>query len=618
MLSKIALHGHKTRTHKKDKSKFYQQVEVLKSEGKTLREIGPILGMSFSWVRRKFNKETAQLYPDPESESESIVAVNSQKVISSLPRFSKHSNINRSKATIPENPNSDFPYDVLFNQITDTRSWSWNKWTKHFMGIDLFLYQIDILLAMDKDPTVIIVSRQHGKTSLLRVYITRKLCETVFNYLERNDRPILYVSNSETLLKKMSIVIRADLMLNPAIVEHYGVLVDRQKTHGLTTASQTLREIRLITLIDRFLVSFMANTPLSNVRGNNTHDTIIDDVIDYKEAKKNITRARQNTRDIIDWVINKIYPLTKGNLIWSGTRYDKQDIFYYCAEQNIYKTFTYPAILGGVVPSFTLRKKEEGEIYRATDILIEDEAKYEKLMLAKELFIPHEKLKSVLHSGTPMQNLMFKLFMSDMISFMQEYMCVPATYESQLNIEDLQEYVSLPAATSDIEWVIFIDPASGKTAASNVTSIVCVGFYQYQFYIYDIISGRWDALDKQTKLEDFYNLMRQVLNLDSIPLLIEVIRDQDFYNRIVRESWLTPMKNNPKERGEKEDRIVHNFGAELKNKVIHIKHNSRDRAELETEMLGFPDHHPDIIDSLDQGMYYLKNETVEGVEIRGF
>lgn len=507
----------------------------------------------------------------------------------------------------------------------DTRPWSWRKWCKHFIGIILYIYQVTVLQQMDRGLTSIQIARQHGKSSIIVLaFCVRKLCETVFWAQEGKDRPILYVSASRINVFKMMISIRFHLMANPLIVNYYGKLVNREKVDGLALTKNTINEIRLYTLQDTFLISMYGTTTQSGLRGGNFFHVIIDDGVDYKEAKENPSKAAKATRDLESWHSLKVTPLSKGTTCLMGTRYGLDDIYARYRKKGIYEDISYPAIIGGQMPEYIIPERvmlETGKLSTLTpkDIVVIEGQDIE--LLAPELW-DHQP-DNLVYNGTPIQNLLFKILEADVESFRQEYLNDPIAYSSVLNMENFLYIDYYPNAfQNDWQFILFIDPAAGKSLTSNITSMVFMLSPKDQnlFYIHDIIKGRWTGAEKQKQAEDFFDKMINTLSLtpSKIHLKTEVVRagGKDFYHRLLYESKLRPHEANPAGRGEKEERIIHGLGHDMEKGLVFIHKGCRNISALTDEIQGFPKSvHPDITDNIDQCIDYLrikqKKSTIE-------
>lgn len=472
---------------------------------------------------------------------------------------------------------------------------------------------------MDRGLTSIQIARQHGKSSIIVLaFCVRKLCETVFWALEGKDRPILYVSASRINVFKMMISIRFHLMANPIIVDYYGKLVNRDKVEGLGLTKNTINEIRLHTLQDRFLLNMYGTTPLSALRGGNFYHVIVDDGIEYKEAKDNPAKAQRATRELESWLSLKVTPLSKGTMSQVGTRYGKNDIYYLNEQKGIYETISYPAIKGGVLPEFIIPERlvlPSGKLSTITpkDLVIIEGQTIE--LLAPDLWAYQPD--NLMYNGTPIQNLLFRAVMSDVESFRQEYLNDPIAYSSKFKTDDLRYFDFYPKDfQNDYYFVVFIDPAAGKALKSDLTSIVFVSKPRDQnlFYLHDIVKGRWTGAEKQRQAEEFMKLCCETLVLpeSNVHLITEVVRagGLDFYNRLIQESNLRPSKANPAERGEKAERIIHGLGHDIEKGLVFIHKSCRNISALINEMQGFPNSvHPDILDGLDQAIDYLRNKA---------
>jgi len=281
-----------------------------------------------------------------------------------------------------------------------------------------------------------------------------------------------------------------------------------------------------------------------------------------------------------------------------------------------------PAIVGGLIPEYTIpeRKRLKNGKYsqiRPEQIVIQNEEDYE--LLFPELWATQTGPKaSKMYTGTPLQNLLYREVITDRKTFLQEYMLQPIALKNALNIEHLRSYSFLPKGyKNDFDWVIMMDQASTlDRRTSNVSSIALVGKPRNisAYYIHDIVYGWWTSLGKMEQLEKFYLKNREELGINdyALPVHIEVGSNMDFYNRVAEESTLIhPNELYPKERGDKLERIKHNFGHELDDGHVYLYESSRNKKRLQDEIMAFPGMHPDVLDSVDHAIYLLRAEIID-------
>jgi phage terminase large subunit-like protein len=511
-----------------------------------------------------------------------------------------------------------------FELVKDTRGWTWQKWSLFFTGKKLLKYQIKALNTLEKYYTIKTIARQHGKTSyILEIFILRKLCESVFDYIEGIDRPICYISSSDPNAKRMLVNIRTYLMVNQQILNWYGDLVDTDYIEGkkLRSASNTMYELRLITLVDKLLYSMFSTTPKSGIRGNNFYYVIVDDGVDYNVSKDKSKKARnivKETDQFLDWLDKKIAPLCKGFLYIVGTRYGKNDLYMQLYKKNIYALVNYPAITGPI-PSFVVPEPKFDEEGHKIPVIAKDiQIEFEAELLAPEIWATktEEPIPPGL-SGTPTQNICFKIHQIGMNTFMQEYQNDPKQQNNKISYEQflICDQKIVLDNVKDYSFIQVIDPASGKTTDSDITSITTVAKNrkQKQYYILDIIYGRFDGREKKQELSDFKFIWFTKLGIHStkLPVWVEVVRNRDFWNRLAREPNLPgrPLRPinefNPAGRGTKEERITNNLIDELSKGNVFITAQCRGTDQLLREVEGFPDVHPDVLDSIDSAIYQL-------------
>lgn len=563
-------------------------------DGKSWEQIGTFYGRNKGTVWGWYKRESAKR--------------KKLRVKEELPVPSTFEELNQSKAQAE--------HDALilhFENVVDTRGWSWSKWCIQFLGLTLFPHQEEILDLMDNEMMQILIHRQGGKSSVvLRPFILRKLCESVFCFLEGIDKPILYIS-TDRMCTKMSMSIRFELLTNPRILAHYGSLIDRRKAEGLNITTQDKLALNLLTKIDTFLVSFMATTPGSMIRGNNVAYCVIDDIVDFKQDENYVAKVKKITDDMMEWFNYKILPLIKHNAVWCGTRFGIDDVFARNLEMGIYTTKNYPVLIGDV-PTYTIPERESTDPpLRPSDLILHKPINCR--ILAPKLW--ETNLTVPLFCGTPLQNIMFRHYLVKEAIFSQEYMNNPIPRSNILKIDELGVYQVLPHF-SLMRWVIFMDPASGKTASADYTSITLVGKDNVNnFYIADINYGHYTGKEKLDHLEKFYKKACTTINKKEIPIYLEVVRNMDFYYRVLHESKLRIKQVNPKDRGEKEERILHNFGTDLENGLVRYHSNCRNIKRLKLEIESFPFIHPDVLDNVDQADYYLRFGSRSGAT-RGF
>ena len=93
------------------------------------------------------------------------------------------------------------------------------------LGIELDQFQEAGLKQLDSYMRLVLnLPRRHGKTTiLLRIFATRKLCETT---LTRMDESFIYVSSNKDFVVDFVLLIASDLIDNDKLVEHYGFLLE--------------------------------------------------------------------------------------------------------------------------------------------------------------------------------------------------------------------------------------------------------------------------------------------------------------------------------------------------------------------------------------------------------
>ena len=454
------------------------------------------------------------------------------------------------------------------------------------------------------------VARQHGKSSfILFIYTLRYLCETVWDYIDDLTRPLLYVSLGENITRFLD-DIKFNLLNNQAIIDHYGELVGREKKKNMELYKQPSKGLRLTTLRDTFLLSLFTTTTGSGVRGFNFFTVIIDDIISADDVRIKPTSVQKASDDAVAWLKNTMTPMIKGNIFIVGTRFSPTDIFATMKETGTFEVMEYPAIVGGQLPTYEIKPykyRKDGSIRPRNPryVVVEEEGVE---LLSPQLWAHNPT--SQLYCGTPIQNLLFKIAQADELAFRQEYLLDPVIVDAKLDIDKMRRFDILPKPASEYTWITYTDPASGRQVLSDISSMVLIGKDKQinEYFIYDIIWGHWDGLQKQNKLEQFVesSSTEMVINSHSISNYIEVVINRDFFHRMVNESELRVIEDNPRGKGEKVERILHGLGVDLDNGVVYLRNSSRSIKRLANEMATFGYTHPDILDAINSGIDMLR------------
>lgn len=503
-------------------------------------------------------------------------------------------------------------------ELVDTRTWTWEKFARVMLGIILTPFQIVVLRILSLYMRIILpLPRGHGKTTIiLRVFCTRKLCESVY---EKKDINICYISSSKDNIIDFVLLVAADLLENEKILENYGNLLDvpskREVAKLLRIKPKSRRQTQVILNLghrkDLFNPSLFGTTIKGAFRGKGFHYNFIDDPVDIFHVISPTT-ARKLTKKIKHYIYTKLYPRALINISVVGTRYDTDghDIFTLLAQELGGAVWKYIDEFRRAITVFgDYRVRDTIHEINPSDMIIDKPEEWELL----SPFIWEKKALELLESGIQCTGLQYAVYMywsMDRPFFMQEFQNEVMALESRLNYELLNDYTVLPAG--DMKWGIFCDLSSGESKLSDYTGITLVGRQFQNFYIHDIIWGRWTGLQKQKQLESFVQKGENELNIDhrNISTQIETVKSQrDFFQRIRDESWISPKPRSPAGRGEKEHRITHGLGQEMENSKVFIFVNCRNKSRLRSEMSGFPGgEHEHVIDSIDQNIFFLKKE----------
>ena len=516
--------------------------------------------------------------------------------------------------------------------MVDTRNWPWEKKALHFFHIVLDPYQINDLHALDSYLKIIINDpRRHGKTTIVcKIFITMKMCEML---LWKRDIGIVYVTNGKENMVDFSLIVANELMFNEKIIENFGMILDdgsRQEHGRLQKLQKLMNQFKgrrnvvrqnqtVLDVVGRkqlFNHTLQVVTIKGSIRGKGFDYTFIDDPVDVFHTV-NVNTQRTLTKKIYIFIQTKIIPLTERTIALIGTVYDipGHDIFSIMEQEGggrIYRRIIRKAIT--VFGTYKVRELVGNQRLTPADILIDKPEEWQLLATV----IWDLRVKKYAEMGiicTPLQVVLyFKETMKHRF-FMQEFQNESIAVSGILDYDKIQEYKINPSG--EIKWCVSVDEGMGETSAADYTSIVCIGKQYQNYYIRDIVWGRWTPKEKQKRLEAFVDKQAEELTPDNdfrhIPVLIEaVLGIRGLYMRIRDESWITPKAITPSKREAKKDRIKYGFGGELDNGKTFIYHLCRNRYQLKTEMEGFPDSDDDhIVDSTDQAIYYLKKHARE-------
>ena len=123
--------------------------------------------------------------------------------------------------------------DIVQSDLLDTTLWSWHKWALVYLGIDLQAFQLVALEQLAMRLRIILnIPRRHGKTTIvLRIFVTRMLCETA---LTKDDTNLIYISANKDNITDFVLMIAYDLMDNEQIINNYGYLLDEPSKQEIT------------------------------------------------------------------------------------------------------------------------------------------------------------------------------------------------------------------------------------------------------------------------------------------------------------------------------------------------------------------------------------------------
>ena len=510
----------------------------------------------------------------------------------------------------------------ISGELIDTRSWSWSKWSLQMLGIELDQFQESGLVLLDTYMRLVLnLPRRHGKTTiLLRIFCTRKLCETVFT---NRDESFIYVSSNKDFVVDFVLLIASDLIDNDRVVENYGFLLEDESVSEYRRVKKVKRKARRQTQMalnlgnrkDIFNHSLLGTTIKGAIRGKGATRVLIDDPMDEFHG---IESARKQTKKIMRFIKEKIYPISIGLIAVVGTRYDVTgyDIFTQLAQEMEGKIWKH--ISKAAVEKFgTYSVKESTKEILPSDIIIDDPSEWQLL----SDFVWNLRAEMLADQGikcSGLQLIIYYYHITEKFYFQKEWQNNVAALLSKLKWEHFNPYHKLPMRGQFYKWAIFVDEGVGETKKADYTAMVLIGAKDNDFFIHDFIYGRWTGKEKIRKLEEFVEHSAAILSIDKflvsirdIQVLIEAVMTvRNLYQRVRDESWITPRAITPTKRGQKEDRITYGLGQEMENSKVYLHTTCRNHMQLRTEVEGFPASDDDHgIDAIDQGIFYLKTST---------
>ncbi len=526
------------------------------------------------------------------------------------------------KTTIQTQPINDIIAEIQEKEPTleNTINWSWPKWNDKYQRGSVFLeHQLKNQILMDRyNRGTIRDPRQHGKTNfVLKKRILRHMCETPFT----GSRNILYGSHSNRNSIFMTMALKYELIMNPAIIDNYGMLIDFETYKQSRLKKQTQNIINLLGQ-PRESHSFQGISTGQGIRGTSGIDeTYIDDPIDLEKEEEYAAA----TEKFLNWLKYKIMPFCRGGDMWFiGTRYGIRDLYTFLDDEKLYFNVErsavekiYPYTINYPETEYETHFREtfswgEYELItsylrnlQATDIVTENESQWK--LLASELW-------ENAYNGSTVQNIMYEMVSLGERATQQELMNNPLPINPLIKWEWLHEYERMPYPYWTYRWAIFVDVGAGESKAASYTAMVLVGEKDNKYFIYDIIWGKWTGKEKQEKLEKFISdkaseFGRKVSERDFRVLIETVLSQRDFFQRIRDESWITPKPISPAKRRDKETRITHGLGQDMENGLVYIYRfiNPQNKRQFQMEVNGFPKYKEDhILDATDQCIYYLK------------
>jgi hypothetical protein len=426
-----------------------------------------------------------------------------------LDKLDKNKQVLVPAQSTPARANPSNSLSLIVAEKIDTRSWSWSKWALQMLGIQLDQFQEAALEHLNDYMRIVYnFPRRHGKTTiLLRIFCTRKLCETIFT---NQDESFIYVSSNKDFVVDFVLLIASDLIDNDRIVENYGFLLEDESVSEYRRVKKVKRKARRQTQMalnlgnrkDIFNHSVLGTTIKGAIRGKGATRVLIDDPMDEFHG---IESARKQTKKIMRFIKEKIYPISIGLIAIVGTRYDitGYDIFTQLAQEMEGKIWKH--ISKAAIEKFgTYEVIESTKEILASDILIHEESEWQLLSrFVWDLRATQLKDQGVYCTG--LQLIVYYYHITEKYYFQKEWQNDVAAILSKLKWEYLNHYATLPQRGQEYRWAIFVDEGSGESSKADYTAMVLVAVDDRvnDFFIHDFIYGRWTGKQKLQQLEQF-------------------------------------------------------------------------------------------------------------------
>lgn len=496
----------------------------------------------------------------------------------------------------------EFDYEAWQNaelqpDLIDTRSWSWFDWCNYFLDFKPFERQITEFELIESCPqSERVIYRRSGKTIKVNgPFILRKLCESVFEPL----MPIYYFSGVEDNIYEVGYFIVENLIGNQKLLVNYGYLLKDKLSKGKKPRN-TYTHITLHTSLTSS--SYKAMNLYARFRGiQNASFCIIDDPIDSKED--NIKHYQMLTRKLIKTIFERLMPVLKdGNLSISGTRYAIDDIFIKLQEEYYGWAYTESKVLQkyNFVDGFTIPENIPRGKLKPSDIIVHNEEEWE---------VTDPVLWSNLQKdpkASAVQNVIFMYIQQGERGFSQEFMNHPLPLSSIIKLEFFQQIDKLPNHPTFYNWAIFFDDATGESinADDRALSLVAYDKRAHRFFLTDMLFFRDVGTKKRQKIIEFWQRAEQHYGI-SIALLIETVMNQMETYTALKEAGVPCRRINPRGRGDKEYRIMNNLLNFLEDGEVYMLRDIRQKNQLDRECMGFGTIHVNMLDSIDQNVFYL-------------
>ena len=346
------------------------------------------------------------------------------------------------------------------------------RFSPHYFGQKVFGYRMDNVHTKILDHIITpkrslaLIARGHGKSLMVSVFLTWLI-------VNNPNIRVLLVSQTDRKSQMFLSKIKTIIQTSPTIKKYYGDLVGSKWTdHGITLKTRT--EI----YAEPNILAMGANS--SQVVGMHVDLIVLDDVVDYDNARSEIQRTR-----LSDWFKTALLPtiLSGGRIVAVGTRYSILDLYDTMMRMD-YNVLILPAIGndGKALCEFLVPLKDK--IGKDGEVLVEGLETIKKNLGSVIFNLQYQNNTDLLKEGA--------IIKYDDLRFY-----------SKTILEDGYTYVIKDEKRIKIvTTTIGVDPAISKQEYADYTAMITAGKDKDgNIYILDIVNAHLSFSEQINKVE---------------------------------------------------------------------------------------------------------------------